>query len=64
MGYTELGVNEVNNYGMKNEGLGYTDYRMAHHEENTLINPDEVDYKTYDSLNHLKADRKNISYNL
>lgn len=64
MGYTELGVNEVDNYGMKNEGLGYTDYRMAHHEENTLINPDEVDYKKYDSLNHLKADRENISYNL
>ena len=49
MGYTELGVNKVDNYGMKNEGLGYTDYRMVHHEENNL-NPDEVDYKTYDSL--------------
>ncbi len=47
MGFSELGVDEIDNYGVKNEGLGYTDYRLAHHEENTLINPDEVDYKQY-----------------
>ena len=64
MGFSELGVDEIDNYGVKNEGLGYTDYRIAHHEENTLINPDEVDYKQYKSVNELKASRSNISYNL
>ena len=64
MGFSELGVDEIDNYGVKNEGLGYTDYRLAHHEENTLINPDEVDYKQYKSVNELKASRSNISYNL
>ena len=30
MGYSDLGVNSVDDYGVKNDGLGYTDYMRAH----------------------------------
>ena len=64
MGFSELGINKVDNYGVKNEGLGYTDYKLAHQEENMLINTDSVKVKSYQSINQLKADRENISYKL
>ena len=64
MGFSELGIDKVDNYGVKNEGLGYTDYKLAHQEENMLINTDTVKVKSYQSINHLKADRENISYQL
>jgi curved DNA-binding protein CbpA len=64
MGFSELGVDKVDNYGVKNEGLGYTDYKLAHQDENMLINTDSVKVKSYQSINHLKADRENISYDL
>lgn len=64
MQFSELGVDQVDNYGVKNDGLGYTDYRIAHQDETMLIDVDSVKVKSYKSINHLKADRENISYNL
>ena len=64
MQFSELGVDQVDNYGVKNDGLGYTDYRIAHKDENMLIDVDSVKVKSYKSVNHLKADRENISYTL
>jgi curved DNA-binding protein CbpA len=60
--FCELGIDKMENFGIKNEGLGYTDYKIAHQQENMLINVDNVKIKSYKSINHLKAERENISY--
>ena len=64
IGYSDLDNSNMKDFGIKNNGLGYTDYMRAHTTDNTFINPDQVEYKKYNSLNHLKADRENINYNL
>ena len=44
--------------------LNYTDYKKAHITDTTLIDPNQVDYKQYNSVNDLKRDRENIKYSM
>ena len=64
VGYSELGISKVDNYGVKNDGLGYTDYKIAHQEENTLIDVDSVEVKSFKTINELKAHRSKITHTM
>lgn len=61
-GFTELGLNKVNDFGAKNNNLTYTDYRKAHVDETLLIDASKVKFKTYNSVEQLENDRSKISY--
>ena len=62
-GFTELGLNKVNNFGAENNNnLSYTDYRKAHVDETLLIDTSKVKFKTYNSVEQLENDRSKISY--
>lgn len=61
-----LGEDNINSFSkqeMKNKDLNYSDYREAYTVLNT-INPGEVKYKEYKNIDHLKNDRKNVSFDL
>ena len=55
--YSNLGEENIDDYSDKNNL--YVDYKKAH-ENNYLINPNEVNYRTYNSVNELKNNRENI----
>ena len=46
----------------ESSNLGYTDIKKAHYEENLLINPEQVKYKKYNSIDQLESERSKISY--
>lgn len=45
-------------------GIGYTDLKTAYSNKGALIDPNQVEYKTYNSIDELKRDRSKISYNM
>lgn len=68
-GYTELdNTRDINDFTkqMDNGGdnLAYTDLKTAYSNKGALINPNDVEYKTYNSIDELKRDRSNISYTM
>lgn len=65
LNYTELGQDNVDNFGAKiNNSLHATDYMDAHVNENTLIDPSKIDVSRPDSINALKNARSQINYNM
>ena len=65
LNYTELGQDNVDNFGVKiNNSLHATDYMDAHVNENTLIDPSKIDVSRPDSINALKNARSQINYNM
>jgi|APSaa5957512535_1039671.scaffolds.fasta_scaffold37708_1 hypothetical protein len=68
-GYTELdNTRDINDFTkpMDNGGnnLGYTDLKTAYTDKGAFINPNEVEYKTYNSIDELKRDRSQIAYTM
>jgi curved DNA-binding protein CbpA len=66
IGYSNLGEDEINDFSLQTNILssGYSDYKKAHRKKSNFINPEKVDYKTYNNLEDYKRERENISYNL
>ena len=65
LNYTELGQDNVNNFGAKiNNSLQATDYLDAHVNENTLIDPSKIDVSRPESINALKNARSQINHNM
>ena len=54
----ELGVDKIENYTGKSKSINYTDYKEAH-TTSRLVDPN-INYKSYNSVNDLKAARSNI----
>jgi hypothetical protein len=68
-GYIELdGGKEIDDFTkpMDNGGnnLAYTDLKTAYTNKGAFINPNEVEYKTYKSIDELKRDRSKIKYTM
>ena len=60
----QLGNTNDNGYGFSNNNnLSYTDIKSAHFDENLLIDPNSVKYKTYNSVEQLESSRSNINFN-
>mgnify|MGYP001199164957 FL=1 len=69
MSFTDIdNSNRVSDYSKPLEGtgkgVGYTDLKTAYTSKGNLINPNSVDYKTYNSVDELKRDRSKISYKM
>jgi curved DNA-binding protein CbpA len=65
LNFTELGQENVNNFGAKiNNSLHATDYMDAHVNENTLIDPKKIGITRPESMNQLKNTRSQINYNM
>ena len=63
LGLSELGGQYQDGFGHSDSlNLGYTDIKKAHYEENLLINPEQVKYKKYNSIDQLESERSKISY--
>lgn len=59
-----LGIDAIEDFGsMNNNNLSYTDYKKAHVDETLLIDPNKVNYKSYNSIDDLENDRSKLSYN-
>lgn len=59
----QLGLNKVDDFGYSNNNnLSYTDYKTAHFDENLLIDVSKVDYKKYNSIDHLENERSKLSH--
>lgn len=68
-GYTDIdNTQEISDYTkpMDNGGdaLAYTDLKTAYTNQGAFINPDSVEYKTYNSIDELKRDRSKIEYTM
>jgi len=57
----ELGVGEIDNFSGENCGLGYTDYKQAHYDNN-MININNVKIKQYKNVKDLQHARSKLSY--
>ena len=58
-----LGSSSSDGFGFSNNNnLSYTDIKSAHFDENLLIDPNSVNYKTYNSVEQLENDRSTISF--
>jgi curved DNA-binding protein CbpA len=57
----ELGVGEIDNFGGGSGGLGYTDYKQAHYDNN-MININNVKIKQYKNIKDLQHARSKLSY--
>lgn len=58
-----LGSSNSDGFGFSNSNnLSYTDIKSAHFDENLLIDPNSVNYKTYNSVEQLESDRSTISF--
>ena len=64
IGFSELGGGQIGDYSSSQSNLQYTDYKKAHITETTLIDPNEVDYKQYCSVNDLKRDRATVTHTM
>ena len=64
IGFSELGGGQIGDYSSSQSNLQYTDYKKAHITETTLIDPNEVDYKQYGSVNDLKRDRATVTHTM
>ena len=63
LGAIELGGSFEGGFGSsQSSNLGYTDIKQAHYEENLLINPDNVKYKNYNSIDEYEHERSQISH--
>ena len=59
----QLGLSKVDDFGYSNNNnLSYTDYKTAHFDENLLIDVSKVNYKTYNSIDHLENERSKLSH--
>lgn len=58
------GVDDIDDFGSVNasNNLSYTDYRKAHVDETMLIDVNKVNYKTYNSIDHLENERSKLLY--
>ena len=59
----ELGTGKLDNYGSNSAGLGYTDYKQAHYENN-MINVNDIKVKQYKNVKDLQHARSRLSYNM
>ena len=59
----ELGTGKLDNYGSKSAGLGYTDYKQAHYENN-MINVNDIKVKQYKNVKDLQNARSQLSYKM
>jgi len=50
--------------GSKGRDLGYTDLKTAYTSRGAFIDPNKVEYKTYNSVDELKRDRGNIRFDM
>jgi len=50
--------------GSKGRDLGYTDLKTAYTARGAFIDPNKVEYKTYNSVDELKRDRGNIRFDM
>lgn len=58
-----LGSSSSDGFGFANSNnLSYTDIKSAHFDENLLIDPNSVNYKTYNSVEQLESDRSTVSF--
>ena len=63
--FQELGVGKVEDFGQTNKAYqSFSDYRKALSSGSKLIDPSLVDRKGYNNVDHLKAERNNVSYTL
>lgn len=59
MGYNELGVDEINDFGVENK---FTDYRKAYGSQSVLLDESSIQQrKDYRNLNDYKRDRENVN---
>jgi curved DNA-binding protein CbpA len=67
MCYSELGVDKIKDFSgdnMTQKNLNFMDYKVAH-TTNRLVDPSVVKARAeYKDLNHVKADRENISFTM
>ena len=64
LSFSELGQGKIDDFSSSQNNLQFTDYKRAHLTETTLIDPNKVKYKQYNSLNEFQRDRSNISYTM
>jgi hypothetical protein len=63
--FEELGRSRPDDYGRSRTlHSHYTDYKLAHSEYSTLIDPDSVELPEHRSVKQLKSERSNVSYEL
>ena len=63
LGAVELGGSYEGGFGSSQSShLGFTDIKQAHYEENLLINPEQVKYKNYNSIDEYEHERSQISH--
>ena len=64
LGFSELGGGKIDDFSSNSSNMQYTDYKKAHITDTTLIDPNQVNYKQYNSVNDLKRDRENVKYSM
>ena len=68
LGFSELGVDNVDTFTKSEQdttnGINFTDYKDAYTKDSKLINTEQVKTNRPESLNELKINRENISYNM
>ena len=67
LGFSELGKDDIDNFTRSNAeggGIGYTDYKNAYTIDSKLIDTDEISIDRPDTLNSIKSNRENISYDI
>lgn len=68
IGFTDIdNSNEIKDFTKPVDGhgnIGYTDLKTAYTNRGALIDPNSVEYKTYNSIDELKRDRSKISYTM
>ena len=65
LGFKQLGSGRTDNYGdTSTYSNSYSDYKMAHTTHSRLIDPTQVQYKQYHTVEELERDRANISFDL
>lgn len=63
--YEELGEQKIKDFSKKySGGTEYTDYLLAHSEQDPITTMKNVRNKNYKSVDELRRDRDNISYNM
>ena len=62
--YSNLGEEDIDDFSNKNSNIEFTDYKKAYSKDSKLINPDSIEVKNYKNVEHLKADRENISHEM
>ena len=63
LSYNNLGEGHINDFSGNSNDLNYTDLKYAH-TKTKLIDPRNVNIKSYQNVEELEKDRSNIDYNM